>query len=254
MPSVRKPLFAANWKMNKTAAELSPFVGDLFTELAGPGAGEVYQVLVAPPAVYLQALSVLARGKPMELAAQNCGTAASGAFTGELSPGMIRDVGANWALLGHSERRHVFGETDSLVEQRLKAALAGGLRVIFCVGETLEEREAAKTFAVLERQLQCLSGFDAAARARIVVAYEPVWAIGTGRNATPGQAQEVHSWIRRWAGNELRLLYGGSVKPDNAESLMAQADVDGFLVGGASLEAKPFAAIIRGGLAGKGLK
>ncbi|HMF13652.1 MAG TPA: triose-phosphate isomerase, partial [Gemmataceae bacterium] len=211
------------------------------------------RVAVCPPFPYLATVADALRGSHVELGAQNCYFEREGAFTGEVSPTMLVDVGCKWVILGHSERRHVLGESDALINRKIEAALAAGLGVIFCVGETLSEREANQTEHVLQTQLiGGLDGLDAAAVARMVVAYEPFWAIGTGRNATPEQAQQAHAFIRRQIGprfgeesaRSLPIQYGGSVKPDNAASLLGQPDVDGALVGGASLKADQFLAIV----------
>jgi triosephosphate isomerase len=197
----------------------------------------------------LPAALLIASGSEVAVGAQNCHWADAGAFTGEVAAPMLAELGAQWVIVGHSERRQHFGETDETAAARAKAAQRAGLAVIFCLGETLEQRDAGETLAVLERQSAALAGLDPAL---LAVAYEPVWAIGTGRNATPAQAQEAHAALRRRAGEllgaeaagTLRILYGGSVKPDNALSLLAQPDVDGALVGGASLDVEGFCAII----------
>jgi len=246
---VIRPLFAANWKMNKQVSEVRAYVQG-FIQAALPL--EKCEVVVAPPSTHLTTLGSEAQNRVFQIAGQNCGPAASGAFTGEIAPGMLKELGADWVLLGHSERRHVFHEDEALIGKRLSAALSAGLKVIFCVGETLSERKQGTTRAVIEKQLGNLKlaqkGKD------LVVAYEPVWAIGTGEVATPEQAEEAHRWIAEWCGAELgqtpRILYGGSVKPENSAELMAQRHVDGLLVGGASLEAESFAAIIRHGVRG----
>jgi triosephosphate isomerase (TIM) len=250
----RIPLFIANWKMNKLSQEMAAFV-PTFQEATEALSSQCERVL-APAAVYLSDLRKLTQGLKIQVAAQNCGAAKSGAFTGEVSPVMLKDLGVPWVILGHSERRHVFKESDELVNARLKAALEEGLIPVFCVGEKLEERKSGQTFAVIERQLQGLKGLSEAALKSLVVAYEPVWAIGTGENATPDQAQEVHGWIRDWflknisstLANRARILYGGSVKADNSSQLMAMSDVDGLLVGGASLDPLSFGEIVKKGL------
>jgi triosephosphate isomerase len=194
------------------------------------------------------------RGSQVALGAQNVYPEKEGAFTGEVSPVMLQDVGCRYVIVGHSERRYQLGETDAFINRKVRAVLATGLDVIFCVGETLEEREANRTEAVLDRQVvQGLAGVAAAALPKLVIAYEPVWAIGTGRNATPEQAQAAHGFLRRRIGQlfsenlalALPIQYGGSVKPDNAAALLGQPDVDGALVGGASLQADQFLAIVR---------
>jgi triosephosphate isomerase (TIM) len=255
----RTPIFAANWKMNKMVSEVEAYVSDLSKRLsAGPRKpGKDYQVLVAPPATHLQTLVRVAAGKAIEPCAQNCGTEKAGAFTGEISPAVLKEIGCNWTLLGHSERRHVFKETDEMVAKRMKAALAEGLKVVLCVGEKIEERRAQRTFDVVGTQLYILKQLMTDnAWPSLVVAYEPVWAIGTGETATPEQAQEVHAFIRGWFSEQgwsrqaadLRLLYGGSVNPANSASLMEKSDVDGLLVGGASLDSGKFAELTLNGL------
>jgi len=254
------PIFAANWKMNKFINEGTDFVvrfQGLLAEIPVP-LGDQYNVIIAPPATHLLALSKSIEKLPIELGAQNCDTAKFGAYTGETSPAVIKEVGGEWVILGHSERRHLFGEGDALILSRFKAALEERLKVILCVGETLQERKAGKTFRVVETQLSILRQQELPAKAweRLVIAYEPVWAIGTGENATPQQAEEVHAFIRAWFlekwsaefASQLRILYGGSVKPDNAIGLMAQTDVDGFLIGTSSLDPVVFAGVIKNGL------
>lgn len=256
---MRVPVFAANWKMNKTLNEVEGFVAELTKRLAdGPRkAASDYQLVVAPSAVHLPRLVKAAAATPIEPSAQNCGTDRAGAFTGEVSPAVLRELGCPWVILGHSERRHVFGETDELIGKRLRAALQEGLKVIFCVGEKLDERKSNRTMDVVSRQLSVLKQVASDPTwSNVVVAYEPVWAIGTGETATPEQAQEVHGAIRRWFSDQgwskpaqtMRVLYGGSVTPANAEALMGQEDVDGLLVGGASLEASKFAELVLNGL------
>jgi triosephosphate isomerase len=211
-------------------------------------------VAVCPPFPYLAAVAEVLRGSAVGLGAQNLYPEKEGAFTGEVSPTMLVDVGCRYVIIGHSERRHKLGETDAFINRKVKAALAAGLTAILCVGETLAEREANRTQAVLDTQLTAdLDGLTAGDLARVVIAYEPVWAIGTGRNATPDQAQAAHAFVRRRVGQlcgavaaqGLVIQYGGSVKPDNAALLLSQPDVDGALVGGASLNADQFLAIVR---------
>lgn len=250
----RIPLFIANWKMNKLSQEVRDFVGP-FVE-ATKQVSSKCQMVLAPTAVYLAELVKSVKGTSIQVSAQNCGAAKSGAFTGEVSPVMLKDLGVHWVLLGHSERRHVFKEDNSLVNSRLKAALEEGLTPVFCVGEKLDERKANRTFAVIENQLSGLKEFSLEMLKPLVIAYEPVWAIGTGENATPTQAQEVHAFIRQWLSknlsstfaNQARILYGGSVKADNSSQLMAMEDVDGLLVGGASLDPLSFGEIVKKGL------
>ncbi|PAA74246.1 hypothetical protein BOX15_Mlig025397g3, partial [Macrostomum lignano] len=238
----RRFFVGGNWKMNGSQASIAGIVGFL---KAGPLDPRT-EVVVAPPAPYLA--SVRAQ-LPAEIgvAAQNCYKVASGAFTGEISPAMIADIGCQWVVLGHSERRHVFGEPDALIAEKVGHALSAGLSLIPCIGEKLEEREAGQTEAVCYRQLKAIAdavGSDPAVWARVVIAYEPVWAIGTGKTASPQQAQEVHAQLRAWLSQNVspqvsaqtRILYGGSVTADNCKELASQPDVDGFLVGGASLK------------------
>jgi triosephosphate isomerase len=220
-------------------------------------AGDRVSVAVIPPFVYLQAVVKAVSNSSVAVGAQDIYFESEGAFTGEISPAMLKDVGCVYVLCGHSERRHVIGETDELVGKKVTAAINGGLLPILCVGELLEERDAGKTEDVVARQLEGgLAGLSAEKVSAVTIAYEPVWAIGTGRTATPEQAQEVHAFIRNWLTEkfdealtqEIRIQYGGSVKPGNARDLMSQPDVDGALVGGASLKADDFAKIIEGAL------
>jgi triosephosphate isomerase len=251
MAMARRPLIAANWKMNKSIAEAVAFAAAVRPALSSLSACDL---ALLPSFFGVRPLADVLAGTAVAVGAQDLYWEAGGAFTGEVSAAMVRDAGATLALVGHSERRHVLGETDDVVARKLAAALGGGLTPIFCVGETLPEREAGRERAVVERQLGAgLAGQDAAAVTRTVIAYEPVWAIGTGRTATPDDAAAMHAAIRAWlsarfgapAAAALRILYGGSVKPDNAASLMAREDIDGLLVGGASLDAGSFLAIAR---------
>jgi triosephosphate isomerase len=250
----RTKFVCGNWKMHKTVAEAVALVRELRAGL-GEAAGKV-QVAVAPPFTSLSAVGEALRGGPIELAAQDVHWEPQGAFTGEISAPMLAEVGCAHGIVGHSERRQLFGETDETVRRKAGALLAVGLRPIVCVGETLAEREAGKTLAVVGRQVRAgLSGLPVASLAALTIAYEPVWAIGTGRTATSAQAQEVHAAIRgilrELAGtvaDGIRIQYGGSVKPENARELMNQPDVDGALVGGASLKAADFVAIVKGAL------
>jgi triosephosphate isomerase len=211
------------------------------------------EVAVAPPFTALHAVAQALAGSHVKVAAQNCHFEAAGAYTGEVAPGMLRDVGCTYCIVGHSERRQLFGDTDEAVGRRVGALLAAGMGPILCVGETLAQREEGATFRVVQDQLRGgLAGVEAADLSCVVVAYEPVWAIGTGRNATPPQAQEVHGFLRKclaeWydpaTAGAVRIQYGGSVKPENIDELMAQPDIDGALVGGASLKAESFARIV----------
>lgn len=248
---MRKPCIAANWKMNNTVPEALKFVAALTADLKASG---TVDVVIAAPYTVLYALSEALEGTEIRLAAQNLFWEESGAFTGEIAPGFLVDAGASYVIVGHSERRQLFGETDETVNRRLHAALGSGLIPILCVGETLGEREANRTWDVIERQLtQGLKEIDLAACEEFVIAYEPVWAIGTGRTATPAQAEEVHAKIRRHiaarfgkdVADRRRIIYGGSVKPSNSRELFMEEDLDGALVGGASLDPKQFAAIVR---------
>jgi len=248
--AARRPLIAGNWKMHRNQGEAVALVLALKECLP---ARPVAEVVVLPPFTALVAVrNVLPPDGRFTLGAQNCHWEKEGAFTGEVSPWMLVDVGCTYVLVGHSERRHLFGETDAMVNKRARGALAAGLKPIVCIGETLGERDAGRTLAVCEGQLAgSLAGVSLEEMARVTVAYEPVWAIGTGRTATPEQAQEVHAYVReglgRLFGNTVaqatRIQYGGSVKPSNAAELLGQPDVDGALVGGASLDAAGFAAI-----------
>lgn len=247
----RVPLLAGNWKMFGTRSEAVSLATALVSAV-GKTSGR--EVLVAPTFTALEAVRDVIRGSAILLGAQNVHWETKGAFTGEISAAMLRDAGATHVIIGHSERRQYFGETDATVNQRLKAALAGGLVPIVCVGETLAERDAGQALSVIARQLTAgLAGVDAAQLAGLVLAYEPVWAIGTGRTATPEQAQEVHAAIRQQlttmadatTSERVRILYGGSVKPDNVDTLMSQPDIDGALVGGASLDAAQFTRIVQ---------
>jgi len=255
MAQARRKLITGNWKMNKTVPETLALAREL-KGLVASTPGDRVEIAVAPPFVSLVAAAAELHGSAVKLAAQNCHWEASGAYTGEVSAGMLKDVGCAYVILGHSERRQYFGETDETVNKRVRAVLGAGMTPIICVGETLAEREAGRTLEVVERQVKgALSGFTAADVARFVLAYEPVWAIGTGRTATSAQAQEVHAAIRSQltrlydggTAGQVRIQYGGSVKPDNAAELLGQPDVDGALVGGASLKASDFAGIVKAG-------
>ena len=251
--STRRKFIAGNWKMNTTRSEavvLARAVAE------GVGTGRGVDVAVCPPSVYLDAVGQVLAGTAVGLGGQNCYHAAKGAFTGEVSAAMLRDVGCRYVIVGHSERRQLFHETDAEVNRKLLAALEAGLTPILCVGETLAQREAGQTFAVVRGQLAgSLAGLSAEPMARVVIAYEPVWAIGTGVVATPTQAEEVHADLRRWLAErynpkvaaEVRIQYGGSVTAENAFSLLSQPNIDGALVGGASLKAESFLAIVASG-------
>jgi triosephosphate isomerase len=246
---MRTPVIAGNWKLFKTIAEATGMVNELKPLVAGTKGVEI---VVAPVFTALSQVADALAGSNVRLAAQDCYWEEEGAFTGEVAPKLLADAGCSHVIIGHSERRQYFGETDETVNKKTKTAIAAGLTAIVCVGETLAEREADRTFAVIEAQLKGgLSGFSADLLVKTVIAYEPVWAIGTGKTASDAQAQEVHAFIRsllaalfgQAAADAMRILYGGSVKPDNVKGLMAQTDIDGALVGGASLKADSFAAI-----------
>jgi triosephosphate isomerase (TIM) len=248
---MRHPFIAGNWKMHKTVHETVVYVKE-FRSLVKDI--EEVEIVLAPAFTAIHAAAEAARNTKVGIAGQNLHWEKQGAFTGEVSAPMIKEAGAEYVIIGHSERRQYFGETDQSVNRRLRAALTAELIAIVCVGETLEQREANETLAVLDRQIK--DGFDGITGAQVaglVIAYEPVWAIGTGRTATSAQAQEAHAHIRhrlrQWfgaaAGDECHVIYGGSVKPENTQELIAQPDVDGALVGGASLEIKSFFEIVR---------
>jgi triosephosphate isomerase (TIM) len=243
----RTPCIAANWKMHKTVAEAAAFVDALLPRIAATR----HDVVLCPPYLALSEVVERSRGSAVRVAAQNMHEEDSGAFTGEVSAPMLGEVGVDAVILGHSERRQHFGESDEALARKAPAALAAGLEPILCVGESEEARDAGQTEAVLERQLQAdLAAVEATDLARVVIAYEPIWAIGTGRTATPEQAQQACACIRDVlrergdAADAARILYGGSVKPANAAELMALPDVDGALVGGASLDPEEFATIV----------
>jgi len=243
----RTPYLAANWKMHKTVAEAADFVDALLPKIGATR----NDVVICPPFLALGEVVSRTRGSAIKIAAQNMHEAESGAFTGEVSAPMLLDAGVHAVVLGHSERRQYFGETDESLARKVPVALAAGLEPILCIGESEEARDAGQTESVLERQLQAdLAEVDPALLADVVIAYEPIWAIGTGRTASPEQAQEAVAFVRdvlraqEAEAERVRVLYGGSVKPANAAELMAQPDIDGALVGGASLEPDDFAAIV----------
>jgi triosephosphate isomerase (TIM) len=247
---VRKPVIAGNWKMHTTVPEALELVRGILPSCSGKTRIEV---VIGPPFTALHAASCEIKGRGIGLAAQNMHYEPKGAFTGEISAPMLKDAGCTHVIIGHSERRQYFCETDEAVNKKVKAALAAGLIPIVCIGETLAERESGVTFKVIETQLTGgLSGLTPEQASGVIVAYEPVWAIGTGKTATPEQAQEVHKFIREKlsgsfggdAASKIRVLYGGSVKPDNVKSLMAMEDIDGALVGGACLKADSFSALV----------
>lgn len=248
---MRRPLIAGNWKMNKNIAESVELASQLRKQVSDV---KEVEIVVAPPYTALGTVADIIKGSNIFLSSQNIFWEESGAFTGEVSPLMLKDIGCQYAISGHSERRQYFGETNETVNKRLKATLKVSLTPIVCIGEVLEEREAEKTLDVIEQQLKAgLNSLSADEMKKVVIAYEPVWAIGTGKTATPNQAQEVHQFIRKLiaqifskeVAEGIRILYGGSVKPDNIDQLMSQKDIDGALVGGASLKADTFAGIIK---------
>lgn len=246
---MRKPFVAGNWKMNldrKQALELA-------TQLKNGSLPAHVETAICPPSVYLDAVAQVIQDSPIGLGAQNLYHESSGAFTGEISGGMLKDVGCQYVILGHSERRHILGETDEDVQRKVLAALGCGLIPIVCLGETLEQRESGRTLDVIKQQFEgSLGGLDADQMGQTVIAYEPVWAIGTGKVATPDQAEAVHADLRKLMESHynkqvaemVRIQYGGSVKPDNAAELLGQPNIDGALVGGASLDANSFLAIV----------
>ena len=246
----RQPIIAANWKLHKTVAEARQFVDDLSRRFSEP---QGLDIVLAAPFTALAAMQERLQSTPFALAAQDLFWEDRGAYTGEISAPLLVDVGCSYVIIGHSERRQYFGETDEVVCQKLHAALRAGLRPIVCIGESREERLAGQTFAIIERQIQAgLAECHVDLASRVVLAYEPLWAIGTGVTATPAQAQEVHGHIRRllaqlWreeVAQSVRIQYGGSVRPDNIATLMAEEDIDGALVGGASLEVETFVQIL----------
>jgi triosephosphate isomerase len=246
----RRPLIAGNWKMHTTIAEARALADSVVA--AGRQTTD-RDVMIAPPYTALSSVSEVVAGSPVLLGAQNVHWEEQGAFTGEISPAMLRDIGARLALIGHSERRHLFMESDAMVNRRLAGAMRHGIIPVLCIGETLKEREADQTLAVLEKQLRAgLADISLDDAGQLIIAYEPVWAIGTGKTATEAQAQDVHAFVRQTVAalfekniaGQIRILYGGSVKPENIDILMQQVDIDGVLVGGAALKAESFARII----------
>jgi len=246
---MRTPLIAGNWKMHKTLNEARELVAGIRT---GIESVRDVEILICPPYQLLFPMGKAIAGSTIKLGAQNAYFEAQGAFTGEISVPMLKDAGCTYVIVGHSERRHVFGEANVLLAKKVRAATSGGLAVVYCVGETLAEREANKTHDIVQQQLNEVLTREIQPD-RLVIAYEPVWAIGTGKNATPEQAQEVHALIRRRlaalfdpaTAAKIRLLYGGSVKPSNAKGILDQPDIDGALVGGACLVAGDFVSIIQ---------
>lgn len=253
---MRRPIIAGNWKLNTCSQSGPALVAAIKAEAPAPG-GPV-EVVVCPPYPYLGLAVAEAVGSGVEVGGQNAWQETSGAFTGEVSCEMLQDVGCKWVVLGHSERRQINGESDELINSKVRKALDVGLKVILCVGELLEDREADRTEAVLETQMTGgLADVSAEQMANVVIAYEPVWAIGTGKVASDEQAEDAHKFLRGWLEGRFngdvaaatRILYGGSVKPDNANGLLGQPNVDGALVGGASLKAELFIPIIQAGVA-----
>ena len=244
---MRKYLIAGNWKMHKTVEEARKFFEVFLKKLEEKAVDR--EIMIAPPFTCMFACAEAVKGSIVKLGAQNACWEPKGAFTGEISPEMLKEFGVKYVIIGHSERRHIFGETDELINKRVKGVFSAGLVPVLCVGETLEEREAGKTFDVVKNQLEeGLKGLSGVNGENLVIAYEPVWAIGTGKTATPLQAQEVHQFIRERlkdlfgekVSQQIRILYGGSVKPENAGSILEQPDIDGVLVGGASLDPEKF--------------
>jgi triosephosphate isomerase len=248
---MRKPFIAGNWKLNNTiaeAAELGTALKKAVTDI------DSIDIMIAPPLTALSTLSDILQGSNIQLGAQNCYPEPSGAFTGELSPELLKDAGCQSVIIGHSERRQLFNEPDDFINRKMKATLGAGMTAILCVGETLDERENDQMYNILTAQIQGgLAGLTADQMQQVVIAYEPVWAIGTGKTASSEEAQDVHSFIRGLLQGTIdqtialatRIIYGGSVKPDNVDALMAMDDIDGTLVGGASLKAADFERIIR---------
>ncbi len=248
---MRQPYIAGNWKMYKTVPEAVSLAGALASALASESRA---RVMIAPPFTALHAVREALKGSPILLGAQNACAEMEGAHTGEISLRMLRDAGVTTVILGHSERRHVYGETDTLVNRKVRLALAEGFEVILCIGETLDERQSGVTEKVVETQTRAgLAGVSGQQLAKVTIAYEPVWAIGTGKNATPKDADAVHAFVRGLvggmygaaAGQAVTIQYGGSVKPENIRDLMAMENVDGALVGGASLKAETFLPIVK---------
>lgn len=247
---MRTPIFVANWKMHMTAAEAVAFAEAFLPQVAG---AKGIEIAIAPPFTALDRLARALAGSNVGLAAQNVNPELKGAFTGEIAPGMLAELGCRYAIVGHSERRTYYGESDAYVANKAAALFAANVTPIVCVGESLEEREAGRTIDVVAGQLAGSLALVPEARAsELVIAYEPIWAIGTGRTATPETAQQVHAFVRERmrarfgaAGDAIRIQYGGSVKPDNVDDLMAQPDIDGALVGGASLDPAAFSRIVR---------
>lgn len=251
---MRKRIVAGNWKMNTTYQEALILITEINGMLSDELHNDAIEIVIAAPALYLHSTKQLISHKQVKIGAQNCHQEAKGAYTGEIAASMLQSIGCQYVILGHSERRQYFGETDSLIQQKIKAALANDLKAIYCCGETLEERESGKYFEVLSAQITtALNGFTAAEMQSIIIAYEPVWAIGTGKTASAEQAQEVHTFIRNLLvqtfdatiAQNTTILYGGSCNAQNAASLFAQPDIDGGLIGGASLKSRDFTEIVK---------
>ncbi len=252
---IRKKLIAGNWKMNKTSADAVALVQEIVNEV---GRSSDVDVVVCPPFTSLEVVGKAIEGSSIKLGAQNMHPEASGAYTGEISASMLRSIFTSYVILGHSERRTYFAETDAFINQKVLAALKNQLKPILCIGETLAQREAGTTLKVVQTQLEAnLEGVSKELATSVVIAYEPVWAIGTGKVATTAQAQEVHAFIRSLlvklfgdaVAQKVRILYGGSMKPSNAPELLSQSDIDGGLIGGASLESRSFVDLIKAGAA-----
>jgi triosephosphate isomerase len=252
---IRRKLIAGNWKMNKTAADGVALAKDIATELGREGSVDI---VLCPPFTALESVAKALEGQGLKLGAQNMSPEKNGAFTGEVSAEMLRSLFVTHVILGHSERRTLFGETDAFINKKVAAALASQLKPILCVGETLAEREAGATLAIVQRHVETgLQGVTKEQITNVVIAYEPVWAIGTGKVATTAQAQEVHAFIRDLLtklygaplAQKVRILYGGSMKPANAPELLAEKDIDGGLIGGASLEARSFVDLVKAAVA-----
>lgn len=248
---MRTTLVAGNWKMNGSQSSVKELIAGV-TE--GAQSLNSVEVAVCPPYIYIPMTAAATQESQVSVGSQNVSTEPSGAFTGEISTDMVKDFGCKYAIVGHSERRTLYGETDEIVAEKFNTAKNAGLIPIFCIGETLEEREADKTEQVVARQIDAVSALGADAFSNCVIAYEPVWAIGTGKTATPEQAQDVHAFIRQHIAKvnaadaeKVQILYGGSMKPDNAQELLGQSDIDGGLIGGASLKASDFLAICKAG-------
>jgi triosephosphate isomerase len=248
---MRRPIIAGNWKLNLTIAESKKLAQQLVDDLTDTTDRDI---VIAPVFTALSTVAEVIRQSSIQLAGQNCYPQTSGAFTGEVSPPFLSDAGCSYVIIGHSERRQLLGETDHFINQKLLKSLEAGLKPILCIGETLDEREAEQMLKVLDRQIKGgLANLTAQQMANVTIAYEPIWAIGTGKTATAEQAQQAHSFIREVVeqlfnpevAENIRILYGGSVKPDNVDGLMAEEDIDGALVGGASLKGEDFIRIVR---------